>query len=144
MSWHQDLVCPHSVVSAYGNFLSGVRRDFRIGGQLFPPRTSLTGVPEGCPLAVLSMIIITWAVPRQVQACHDLPLRSCVDNWRIQASDPQLVCAATSTVSPVTENLGMSLSPDKSIAYATSTEFRGILRRFSVEGVFVPVANDFW
>ena len=37
----------------------------------------------------------------------------------------------------------MSLSPDKSIAYATSTEFRGILRRFSVEGVFVPVANDF-
>ena len=66
-----------------------------------------------------------------------------VDNWRIQASDPQVACVATSAVSSVTKNLGMSLSPDKSIAHATFKEFRGVFRRLSVENVFVPVANDF-
>ena len=134
---------PETVIDAYQNFLFGVRRHFRVAEHLFPPRVSKVGVPEGCPLAVLSMIIVTWAVSGQVQACHDIPLRSYVDNWRVQAPSPQLACAATSTVAASSQKLGMTLSMDKLVGYATHKKFRGFLRQFVLEGSRVTVAHDF-
>ena len=134
---------PTSVVNAYKNFLSGVRRHFRIVDQLFPPCVSEVGVPEGCPLAVLSMIIVTCAVSSQVQESHKIPMRSYVDNWRVQSDDPHLACEATSTVASATQKIGLILSLDKTVGYATHKNFRGVLRRFSLDGIKFSVAHDF-
>ena len=45
----------------YNKALSGLQRYFSVQEKLSPAAQSVTGVPEGCPLAVVMMAVITWS-----------------------------------------------------------------------------------
>ena len=134
---------PDSLRAAYCQFLKGVRRHFRIGHHMSAPLLSHTGVPEGCPLAVVSMIAITWLVSTEVQLKHEIPMKSYVDNWAVQSESAVVASAAVQTIAETTAQLAMTVSLTKSCAYSTCKQSRGFLRRLKVQGATIPVVSDF-
>ena len=138
----QRLGWPVALRKAYAAFLAGVRRHFRVGQHVSPPVLSQTGGPE-CPLAVVSMIAITWLVSAEVQSKHSIPMMSYVDNWTVQSSSSAVAGEAVACVTSVTSQLAMTVSLTKPFAYATTKKDRGFLRRLVVEGISIPVVSDF-
>ena len=45
----------------YENALRKMERFFNVRGEWSKPLKSTTGVPEGCPLSVVMMALVTWA-----------------------------------------------------------------------------------
>ena len=134
---------PVSVQHAYKGFLDGVTRFFQVGGSLLSPTTSKVGVPEGCPVAVVAMILVTALVSHRTQTRHDVPMRSFVDNWSLQHAEASKVVAATEEVAMVTQKCGMILSLDKSLMYATTKQARQFLKKCKIGGQQVPTKNSF-
>ena len=124
---------PAKLASAYVGYLDKLQRFFRIQGGVYGPVTSAIGVPEGCPLAVPAMILLTWAVTQQV-ACHDCCLTSYVDNWTVQTPLGHQVPQVLGTICQAADCLHLRLNPDKTRAYATSAEGRQRLRSVTVQG----------
>ena len=134
---------PLPVQCAYKGFLDGVTRFFQVGGSLLSPTMSKVGVPEGCPVAVVAMILVTSLVSHRTQTCHDVPMRSFVDNWSLQHQEPSKVVAATEEVAMVTQKCGMVLSLDKSLMYANTNQARHFLKKCKIGGQHVPTKNSF-
>ena len=134
---------PVALRNAYAAFLKGVRRHFRVGEHVSAPVLSHTGVPEGCPLAVVSMIAITWLVSAEVESKHSVPMKSYVDNWTVQSGSGVCATEAVACIASTTSQLAMTVSLTKSFAYATTKEGRSFLRRTVLEGVSIPVVHDF-
>ena len=57
----QRLGWPKRLVLSYLAYHDGLERSFRFHDGMFAPTTSKIGVPEGDPLAVPIMIMVTWA-----------------------------------------------------------------------------------
>ena len=77
----QRLGFPDRVRAAYRSFLDELQRFFRVGDSLHGPVASQVGVPEGDPLAVTAMLVVTWFTSSRQQALSGTPLYSYVDNW---------------------------------------------------------------
>ncbi|CAE7242546.1 unnamed protein product [Symbiodinium natans] len=136
----QRLGWPVALRKAYAAFLAGVRRHFRVGQHVSPPVLSQTGGPE-CPLAVVSMIAITWLVSAEVQSKHSIPMMSYVDNWTVQSSSSAVAGEAVACVTSVTSQLAMTVSLTKPFAYATTKKDRGFLRRIWAS---IPALETKW
>ena len=134
---------PEEVVRSYADFLCKLRRFFRVGNELHGPLTSIKGVPEGCPLAVVSMILVTWMVSVSTEKSTAVPLASYVDNWALQSSGHASVLQAVQHVKQLTTACTMTLSLDKSFAYSTSAKQRKALRSTKIDGAQVPVVLSF-
>ena len=52
---------------AYDSYLSKLKRYFTADGHWGEPVSSKVGVPEGCPVAVVQMILITWLCTTYLQ-----------------------------------------------------------------------------
>ncbi|CAE7308202.1 unnamed protein product [Symbiodinium natans] len=77
---------PNNLICSYMGFLNGLQRHFMAGGSLSESMGSSTGVPEGCPLAVTSMMLVTWLVTSVTKAKTGVVVHSYVDNWSLQHS----------------------------------------------------------
>ena len=134
---------PCTLVKVYMQYLAQLERYVNVAGDLFGPQFSSTGVPEGCPLAVVSMVCITALVGQQVYSSVGIPLHSYVDNWSLQSPCVYQAHQAAVTVLEATEQLAMTLSVGKSQAYSTCTKQRRVLRTLQLAGLVVPVKHDF-
>ena len=128
--------------AAYGRFLNGLWKYFRVGHHMSPPLLSPAGVPEGCPLAVIFMIAITWLVSAEMQLNHELPMKSYVHNWAVQSRSAAVASNAVVTMAHTTVRLG-TVFLTKSRAYAAMKEFRDMLRRLKVGDAEMTVVSDF-
>ena len=100
-------------------------------------------MPEGCPLAVTSMVAITWWVGSQLQARSHVGLRSFVDNWFIPHASPERVLHAVQQVSHSTDMLGMRISQKKLKFYSTDVGQRKYFRNQALVGNDLNVTLDF-
>ena len=60
--------------STYDVFLGNLERYFTCGPSWGHGITSTTGVPEGCPIAVVQMIILTWCFTNYIEQTQGVPL----------------------------------------------------------------------
>ena len=120
---------PPALTSVYENFLSKLRRYFRLADGLWGPVTSTVGVPEGCPLAVSCMVLVTWAMTARV-ANLGIPLISYVDNWSAQTPERHSVSLFLQEVAAATRAMQLILNADKTRVYATSAVGRVALRNW--------------
>ena len=134
---------PVQLRMAYSSFLCSLQRFFSVDGSLFGPCASSVGVPEGCPLAVTSMIAITWFVGGFLKTNMGLNLSSYVDNWSVQSSDPSLVLQATQSIWHATDQLAMQISSDKLRFFSTNAAQRKFLRQQRLQDKEVMVSLDF-
>ena len=79
---------PTKVIRASGGSLRGLTRPAVIGGCIYGSETSATGFPEGDPLSVWAMYIITWYIGWSIeQAFSMVNMRAFADNWELTETD---------------------------------------------------------
>ena len=81
-----------------------------------------TGVPEGCPHAVVQMILVTWVFTAAIQKGTNIALHSFVDDWVIADEDNDRVARAVALVHCMTKKFGLILSLEKSSAFGSSNK----------------------
>ena len=119
---------PPCLINTYMSFLHSLKRFFRIHDGLHAETMSTVGVPEGCPLAVPMMILVTMSVTNFV-ASYDGRLLSYVDNWTMLASDADKLDGLLKQIKWATDGLALLLNPEKTAAFATNSQGRCTLRR---------------
>ena len=124
---------PPALVHVYHTFLGKLRRYFKLADGLWGPVSSTVGVPEGCPLAVSCMVLITWAVSARVDSLG-VPLISYVDNWSAQMCEQQHVATFLHEIVTATNAMQLILNTDKTRAYSTCPEGRNFLRKIQFQG----------
>ena len=131
---------PASLIKTYDSFLGSLTRFFRIHDGLHLGTKSKVGVPEGCPLAVPMMILLTMGVTNLVQ-CRQGQLLSYVDNWTMTTSTVGTLRALLHTVKWATDGLCLLLNPEKTVAFATTPQARTELRSMTFAGVPMNVVH---
>ena len=111
-----------------------MERFFNVRGEWSKPLKSITGVPEGCPLSVVMMALVTWAFTGALAA--KFPgriLHSYVDDWTIRDHDPDHLIGQMSYIQEIADKVGLKLSMPKSTMYATSGPARKKLAQVMAE-----------
>ena len=119
-----------AIWTPYAHFLHSLQRYFTLKQCWSMPLTSNTGVPEGCPLSVVMMLVMTWGVTN-VLLNHfpDRVMHSYVDDWTLRDSDPGSLVDQMVFAHEITRAMGLSLSLRKTIPYATTAPARKTLAR---------------
>ena len=131
------------VWAPYSIFLSSLRRFFTLKQQWSQPVCSNTGVPEGCPLSVVMMMITTWAMTEKLQSTTPRkPMSSYVDDWTLRDTSPEKLVEQLREVTETTQKIGLHLSTAKTIAYATLPQARKRLARCLKEWGFPSDVQD--
>ena len=100
-----------SIWAPYESFLGRLNRYFTLQQQWSQPIKSTTGVPEGCPLSVVMMLITTWAITNHLQSSHPTKqMSSYVDDWTVRDTSPEALVQQLDIVKEATSAIGLSLS----------------------------------
>ena len=131
---------PTVLINTYDSFLGSLTRFFRIHEGLHCGTKSRVGVPEGCPLAVPMMILLTMGVTNLVRSQQGR-LISYVDNWTMTTPTVDSLQSLLHTVKWATDGLCLLLNPGKTAAFATSPQARSHLRRMNFAGFPLNVVH---
>ena len=120
---------PFDVLRGWSGALSEMTRRFQVNGSLSPPAYSTCGLPEGCALSCLGMMVIDilfheWMV-------HFFPLcqpLSYVDDWQVLVADPSCMRDVFQCLGKFTEALDLLLDHRKTHVWSVSAERRNELR----------------
>ena len=124
---------PPPLAEAYSNFLSKLKRYFKLADGLWGPVQSTVGVPEGCPLAVSCMIVVTWALTARISGLG-VSLVSYVDNWSAQMWDSSQLVPFLQEVSSATQTMQLLLNSEKTRVYSNCPAGRQLLRNIQFQG----------
>ena len=114
-----------SIWMPYEKFLSSLNRYFTLKQHWSHPISSDNGVPEGCPLSVVMMVLITWGITEVMK--QDFPSRtmcSYVDDWTLRDTSPKRLVDQLLHMKALTDGVGLSLSMRKTVTYATTAPSR--------------------
>ncbi|CAE7413448.1 unnamed protein product [Symbiodinium sp. CCMP2592] len=103
----------------YSSFLSDLQRHFKCGDHWGSAQLSTVGVPEGCPIAVGQMILLTWVFTEAMRRQTSTTLFSYVDDWVMLNGDAQLLAEAIMQLDKLARKFGLLLSLPKSGVFAT-------------------------
>ena len=118
----------------YMSALSQMQRFFIITGTWSTPVHSITGVPEGCPLSVVMMAIVTWAITNSLADKYPgKTLFSYVDDWTLRDHDPKDLLTQVWFIKRLTDKLGLKLSMSKTVMYATTGPARKLLKKSLIQ-----------
>ena len=131
---------PDSLINTYMSFLKSLKRFFRVHDGLHAETMSTVGVPEGCPLAVPMMIMLTMTVTNFIQEQGGRFI-SFVDNWTMLSPDVPQMHQFLSQIKWATDGLCLLLNPGKTAAFATTAENRTLLRKLSFAECKLNVAH---
>ena len=86
---------PAKVLSQWSSFLKSFTRSFQARNTLSEPLDSCHGLPEGCAMSVVGMILIDWSYHVYMRAlCPSVHAFSYVDNISVAGHNPLDVVAA--------------------------------------------------
>ena len=128
---------------AYDSYLSKLQRFFTADGHWGEPVSSQVGVPEGCPVAVVQMILITWLCTTYLQHKAQVDLFSYVDDWIMLFRDLNQAPQAIDCIKKLADSCGLILSLPKSKVFATTTQAaRAVQGRLQTEGFHLDQAKN--
>ena len=91
-----------------------------------------SALPEGDPVSVVAMILVTMFVAEDLQQTHNVELQSFVDNWSLQTPCPVTAVKAAQQVTDTTGRIAMVMAMNKVKFYSTDCDFRIQLRSMKV------------
>ena len=110
---------PFPVLHAWAGALTGMQRRFQIRGSLSPPAASNCGLPEGCALSCLGMMVIDIVFHEYM--LHFFPLcqpLSYVDDWQVLVADPSSLQPAFQCLESFTVQLDLLLDHRKTHSWS--------------------------
>ena len=109
----------------YKSALRDLQRFFTIRKRWSPAVQSNTGCPEGCPLSVVMVALVAWFVTNAVSKCFPgRTVSSYVDDWTIRDVWAHGLVQQVQYVQEIAGKLGLKISMDKSVMYATTPAAR--------------------
>ena len=121
---------PQQLTTAWSGAVSGCCRRFQIRGSVGPPLLSCTGFPEGCALSVVSMVLVDMAVHWHVtKVVPSASITTFVDDWKTKASSAEDAVRALRAAEQFAVMWDLTLDRSKSVAWATSSLARKVLRQ---------------
>lgn len=120
---------PFPVLTAWAGALASMPRRFLINGSLSPPAYSNCGLPEGCAMSCVGMIVIDMLFHNWMT--HFFPLCqpiSYVDDWQVLMHDSQQLDAMFACLERFTHSLDLQLDHRKTHMWSTCSSTRKSLR----------------
>ena len=130
---------PLSIVKAYMGALHQMKRTFLVLNCASEWQTASTGVPEGCALAVASMLTISIVLYHYVT--HDSPTTGVftfADNWSFVMQNFQHAQEISQKVEQFCKALRLRLSVPKSWTWALTTNVAKQMQTLSLQGEHIP------
>ena len=123
---------PEHIINHYSNLMKNFERVFVFYGQ-----TSHTGVPEGCPLAVVAMLFVTLSMYHYMHStCLDTMVYAFADNWSL----------LDGSTGPLKQHFcdlfKLPLAGDKSWLWSTEQSGRKELIGIALQGQPVPIKHQ--
>ena len=121
---------PVPFLSAWRRFLDGLERRFSLHGCLDVAICSNHGLPEGCGLSVVGMVVIDliWEVYQNHYAASSVPL-SYADNLELLALDLGSLMTGFASLETYAELWALELDGPKTFFWSTTAASRSALRR---------------
>ena len=112
-------------LQAWASALAGMRRRFWINGSVSAPVTSNRGLPEGCGMSCLGMLLLTQIWHEWIRCGNELhqPL-SFVDNWEVICNSAGEVQKALDRTLDFAASLDISVDKAKTFTWAVRAEDR--------------------
>ena len=127
------------IVQAWAGFLGGMQRRFVVRNSLGPPVSSTCGVPEGCGLSCLAMLMINQLLHSWLAAfAPRVRCFSYVDNWELVSTDAECLLRANRSILDFARLLDLTLDTSKTVAWSTD---RGIRRQLRQSGFTVSLSG---
>ena len=128
-----------SVVVGWTGALTAITRRFKVRSSVGPPLLASTGMPEGCAMSCIGMLLVNIALHEffSVVAPHPC-LTTYVDNWACRTRSPSDAQVAYQHMHAFAEAWDLQLDPKKLLFWATSSQCRRHLRQAGLN-----VALDF-
>eukprot|EP00438_Fugacium_kawagutii_P032771 Skav206040 [mRNA] locus=scaffold1314:836404:840515:- [translate_table: standard] len=121
-------ICPR-ILRAWEAATEQITRHFWVRGEPSEGLTSVTGLPEGCGLSVVGMVIYDMILHEFVSLRHpQVVLQSYVDNLEFQSEDAEDSIAALRTLTAFTGWFGVPVDPRKTYGWALSCAQRKLFR----------------
>ena len=135
---------PQKYIAGWESMLRSMRRTLLIGGTQSAPQFSTTGAPEGCGFSVVAMAVMSWW-QAQAMAKHVQEVRvfTYADNWNYIASTIRAVKKAIEFLEAFVKIMRMTISPEKSWLWATTSQGRKQLSDIKVNGIQIPVVTSY-
>ena len=106
------------------------------------PSTSDTGFPEGDPLSVIAMLVVSHLFAQSLEATDDtVHMDTYADNWEWTCSTVPSNMSALRWAAQFAQDVMMPVAWDKVWTWATLAEWRRQLRAFVVENHKAPPAE---
>ena len=120
---------PFHVLTAWAGALSAMPRRFHIHGSLSPPAFSNCGLPEGCAMSCLGMMVVDvlfhlW-MTKFFPLCQPM---SYVDDWQVLVADPQMMQPVYECLDRFTRAIDLQLDHKKTNLWSVSAAGRGVMR----------------
>ena len=128
----------HNTLTGWAGALAAIRRHFAIRGSYSKGLLSTTGLPEGCGLSCLGMLVLDMVLHRWMTALNpDICTLTFVDNWEVLVRSEEWLLPAFDRLSHFVRLLDLELDSKKTYYWSTSGKHRAVLRQ---EGCNVRLA----
>jgi ribonuclease HI len=120
---------PFHVLRAWAGALTIMPRRFQINGALSPPAYSNCGLPEGCALSCVGMMVIDMVYHAWMS--HFFPMcqpLSYVDDWQVLMTNPDFLQPALQCLDRFTQEMDLLLDRRKTHTWSVSANGRQLLR----------------
>ena len=126
----EALQFPQQLTRTWGSFVSSQVRRFKMRQSTGIEIPSVVGLPEGCALSVMGMVLIDWLFDEFLSAQWQLPkqLYLYVDDWHIAFQHPQAYPDLLRTVHDFATQLDLEIDVTKSFAWGSHAQDRKILK----------------
>ena len=125
----------HDTVTGWAGALSSICRHFAVRQSFSSGLVSSTGLPEGCGLSCLGMLILDELLHRWLAALSpDVCGLTFVDNWEVLVRQEHLLAPALDRLEKFVRMLDLQLDEKKTYFWSTSSRVRARLRQ---EGKYV-------
>ena len=119
-----------SVVVGWTGALMAITRRFKVRSSVGPPLLASTGLPEGCAMSCVGMLLINMALHEFFNSVAPAPyLTTYVDNWACRASSPSDAQVACDHMHALAAAWDLQLDSKKLVFWATSPQCRRHLRQ---------------
>ena len=120
---------PSRVLLAWTGALTQMKRRFQLRDSLSAGLRSVTGVPEGCGLSCVAMVLVDVCFHRWMQMYFPLctPV-SFVDDWQLLTCNPTLLQGAVEAMHRFADAMDLHLDERKAYAWSICPNGRKLLR----------------
>lgn len=121
---------PQPILHAWGSFVNGQCRRYRVRSSVSDSLRSTVGMPEGCGMSVFAMTLVDYLLDLWIShQCPSARVWTFVDDWQIVVQSVPLLEQAWQAVGVFAQMLDLSIDEGKTFAWSAQTAERQVLRR---------------